>query len=48
MQEAMRSIDGLALAAGILERAFALAERKLSSVRRSLGDNQGAAASGQR
>src|SRR5215470_14184261 len=38
MQEAMRSIDGLAIAAGIVESAFALEERTLSSVRRSLGD----------
>ena len=48
MQEALRSIDGLAIAAGILERTFALEERKLSAVRRSLGDHQGSAASGQR
>src|SRR5262245_23188403 len=48
MQEAMRRIDGLSLAAGILERTFDLEERKLSSVSRSLGDNQGSAASGQR
>src|SRR5262249_12377014 len=48
MQEAIRRIDGLAIAAGILERTFDLEERKLSSVSHSLGDNQGAAASGQR
>src|SRR5215471_17983814 len=48
MQEAMRSIDGLSLAAGIVESTFALEERKPSAVRRSLGDHQGAAASGQR
>src|SRR5215813_7681623 len=48
MQEAIRSIDGLAIAAGILESTFDLEEQKLSSVSRSLGDHQGAAASGQR
>ena len=48
MQEALRSIDGLAIAAGILERTFALEERTLSAVRRSLGDHQGSAASGPR
>ena len=48
MQEAMRSIDGLSIAAGILESTFDLEERKLSAVRRSLGDHQGSAASGQR
>jgi len=46
MQEAIRRIDGLAIAAGILERTFDLEERKLSSVSRSLGQNQGPAASG--
>src|SRR5215468_3454878 len=44
IQEAMRSIDGLAMAAGILESTFGLEERELLSVRRSLGDNQGSAA----
>src|SRR5262249_17486892 len=47
MQEAIRSIDGLSIAAGILESTFALEERQLSPVSR-LGDNQGSAASGQR
>src|SRR5215467_12370799 len=42
MQEAIRRNDGLSIAAGILERAFDLEERQLSSVGRSLGDNQGA------
>src|SRR5499426_1309796 len=45
MQEAMRSIDGLSLAAGIVESTFDLEARQLSSVRRSLGDNQSSPAS---
>src|SRR5499427_9518234 len=48
MQEAIRSIDGLAIAAGILESTFDLEEQKLSSVSRALGDHQGSPASGQR
>jgi len=47
MGEAIRRIDGLSIAAGILERAFDLEERDLSPVSRSLGD-KGSAASGQR
>src|SRR5215472_3218683 len=43
MQEAIRRIDGLSIAAGILERAFDLEEREPSSVSRYLGDNQGSA-----
>src|SRR5262244_323720 len=41
MQAAIRRIDGLSIAAGILERAFDLEEREPSSVSRYLGDNQG-------
>src|SRR5262249_2889381 len=48
MQETIRRTDGLWLTAGILERGFDLEERELSSVSRSIGDNQGSAASGQR
>jgi MGT family glycosyltransferase len=48
IQKTIRRIDGLSIAAGILERAFALEERRLSSVSRSLGDDEGSAASGQR
>jgi len=47
MQETIRRIDGLSIAAGILERAFDLEKRQLSSVSRSLGDDQGSAAPGQ-
>src|SRR5499426_2097457 len=45
VQEAIRSIDGLSLAAGIVESTFDLEARQLSSVRRSLGDNQSSPAS---
>jgi len=48
MQEAIRRTDGLSIAAGILERTFDLEERELSSVSRSVRDNQRSAASGQR
>ena len=46
MQETIHRIDGLSTATGILEKAFDLEEREPSSVSRSLGDNQGSAASG--
>jgi zeaxanthin glucosyltransferase len=48
MQEAIHRIDGLSIAAGILERSFDLEERELSPVSRFLGDNQGSVAFGRR
>ena len=48
IKKTIRRIDGLSIAADILERAFALEETRLSSVSRSLGDDQGSATSGQR
>ena len=44
IQKAILRIDGLSIAAGILERSFDLEERELSPVSRSLGDNQGSVA----
>src|SRR5215469_11641812 len=41
IQKAILRIDGLSIAAGILERSFDLEERELSPISRSLGDNQG-------
>jgi len=48
IQKAILRIDGLSIAAGILERAFDLEESHLPSGSRSLGDDQGSTASGQR
>ena len=48
MQKAIHRIDGLSIAAGILERSFDLEERELSPVSRSLGDNQSSVAFGRR
>jgi len=44
LQEAIRKINSLSIAAGILERTFDLEESQLSSGSRSLGENQGSAA----
>src|SRR5262249_17540489 len=41
IQNAIRRIDGLSIAAGILERTFDLEERELSSTSCSLGENRG-------
>ena len=48
IQKAIRRIDGLSTAAGILEKAFDLEERQVSSASLFLGHDQGSAASGQR
>ena len=48
IQKAILRIDGLSIAAGILERSFDLEERELSPISRSLGDNQGSVAFGRR
>jgi len=44
LQEAIRKINSLSIAADILERTFDLEESQLSSGSRSLGENQGSAA----
>jgi len=48
IQKVIRRIDGLSIAAGILEKVFDFEARQLSSAARSLRDDQGSAASGQR